>query len=124
MLCWENPGRGGQRLMEVMNLTFQNHPQLLGFLFESDRPKLRHEASTLIREAGAFSTGEKILIRIALNLWSGHGSVCLWDIIEKLDQEDYQQVVLGLQYLRQYDLDAPELMFRQLKLDTFRTGAN
>lgn len=124
MLRWKNPGRGGQRLMEVMNLIFQNHPQILEFLFELDRPKLRHEADRLMREAGVFSTGEKILIRIALNLWNGYGSVCLWDVIERLDQDNYQQVVLGLQHLRQFDPDAPEMLFRQLKLDTFQPGAN
>ena len=124
MLCWENPGRGGRRLMEVMNLIFRNHPELLGFLFEPARPKLRHEAEKLMGEARGFSSGEQILIRIALNLWNGHGSVSLWDVIEKLDQENYQQVVLGLQHLRQFDPDAPEMLFRPLKLDTLRPGAH
>lgn len=110
--------------MEVMNLIFRNHTGLLDFLFEPNRPKLRREAEMLLREARDFSSGEQILIRVALNLWNGHGSVCLWDVIEKLDQKNYQQVILGLQYLRHFDPSRPEMMFRQLKLDTFRPGAN
>jgi hypothetical protein len=124
MLHWKNPGRGGQRMMEVMNHIFRHHPQLLEFLFDQESPQLRKGAEWLMREAGAFCTGEKILIRIALNLWNGYGSVCLWDVIEKLDQQNYQQVIRGLRHLRRFDPDAPEMMFRQLKLDISDSSAN
>ena len=111
-------------MMEVMNRIFRHHPELLEFLFDQDTARLREEAEWLIREAGVFCTGEKTLIRVALNLWNGHGSVCLWDVIERLDQRNYQAVIGGLRHLRRFDPDAPEMLFRQLKLDNFDPGAN
>jgi hypothetical protein len=124
MLRWENPGRGAQRMMEVLNLIFRHHPELLDFLFDSARPQLRQEAQLLLQRAQALSTGEKTLIRIALNLWNSHGSVSLWDVIENLDQRNYHQVIRGLRHLRRFDPDAPEMLFRQLKLDIRRPVAN
>jgi hypothetical protein len=124
MLDWKNPGRGGQRMMEVMNLIFRYHPKLLEFLFDSEGPQLCEEAEDLMREAGVFSSGEKILVRIALNLWNGYGSVSLWDVIERLDQRNYQQVILGLQHLRRFDPHSEEMRFRQLKLDIDGLVAN
>lgn len=111
-------------MMEVMNLLFRYHPKLLAFLFDPDRARLRQQAEWLMEEAGGFSSGEQMLIRIALNLWNGHGTVTLWDVIETLDQRNYHQVLLGLQHLRRFDPDAPEMRFRQLKLDISKLSAH
>jgi hypothetical protein len=88
MLKWKNCGRARERLGEVMSRIFRNHPKLLDFLFYPDRPELRDDAEILLRESGVFSTGEKILIRVALDLWTGEVEVKLWDIIQKLDQSN------------------------------------
>lgn len=124
MLNWKNPGRGARRMMEVMNLIFRNHPDLLRFLFHPENAELRQEAGWLWEEAGCFSSGEQTLIRIALNLWNSFGNVTLWDVIEKLDEENYHSVLAGLRHLRRIDPDAAPLRFRQLKLDISDSVAN
>ena len=116
MLKWPNPGRHERRIQEVLNLIFRNHPALLDFLFEKDDAQLRAEPVVLLASAGAFSSGEQILVRVALDLWNGSGDVRLWDIIERLDDENYRNVLLGLRHLRRIDPNGPEMRWRQPKM--------
>jgi hypothetical protein len=116
MLNWQGAGRHERRMQEVLNLIFQNHPQFLEFLFEKERAKLRQDPEELLRDAMVFSTGEKILIRIALDLWSGQGLVHLWDIVERLDEENYHNVLAGLRHLRPIEEDGAPMRWRQPKM--------
>lgn len=116
MLDWQGAGRHERRMQEVLNLIFQNHPQFLEFLFDRERARLRLEPEELLMEAGAFSTGERILIRVALDLWSGKGDVHLWDLVERLDDENYQNVLAGLRHLRPIEWDGAPMVWRQPKM--------
>jgi len=115
MLNWKGPGRHERRMQEVFNLIFQNHPQFLEFLFEGERARLRLEPEELLIEAGAFSLGEQILIRVALDLWSGQGHVHLWDMVELLDDGNYHHVLAGLRHLRPIEDDGAPMVWRQPK---------
>ena len=116
MLKWQRPGRHEMRMMETLNIIFAGHNKLLQFLFDEDVAKLRHEPELLLTSACGFSSGEQILIRIALDLWSGSGGVKLWHIIESLDDTTYEGVLAGLRHLRQINPDGPEMRWRQPKM--------
>ena len=116
MLVWQGCGRHERRIQEVMNLIFRKHPGLLGFLFEEGRARLRREAELLLIDAGVFSSGEQILVRMALDLWNGSGNVRLWDIVERLDETNYHNVLAGLRHLRRIDDGGPEYVWRQPKM--------
>jgi hypothetical protein len=115
MLNWQGAGRHERRMQEVFNLIFENHPEFLGFLFEPERARLRMAPDELLTEAGGFSTGERILIRVALDLWSGQGHVQLWDMVERLDDENYHHVLAGLRHLRPIEEDGAPMVWRQPK---------
>ena len=115
MLDWQKAGRHERRMQEVQNLVFQNHPQFLEFLFEREDARLREAPEQLLAEARAFSTGEQILIRVGLDLWCGLGNVHLWDIVERLDEDNYHQVLLGLRHLRPNENDGGPMVWRQPK---------
>jgi hypothetical protein len=116
MLKWKNCGRARKRLGDVMELIFHNHPKLLEFLFCLEHAELQDEPEVLLRESGVFSSGEQILVRVGLDLWTGKVEVKLWDIIQRLDQENYQNVLLGLRLLRPYDPDGSDICWRQPKM--------
>jgi hypothetical protein len=103
-------------MQEALNLIFSKHPEFLEFLFEKSEPRLRDEPEVLLSEAGVFSTGEKILLRIALDLWCGQGHVDLWDIVERLDLRNYEHVLAGLRHLRPNEEDGGPLVWRQPKM--------
>ena len=122
MLNWQGAGRHERRMLEVLNLIFRNHPELLEFLFDPARARLRLEAEDLLAAAGAFSSGEKILVRVGLDLWNGSGHVQLWDVIERLDIENYRHVLLGLRHLRRTEMDGAEMVWRQPKRAYSKSG--
>lgn len=103
MLNWKNPGRAERRMMETLNIIFTGHPKLLNFLFHEESASLRAEPSLLLTAMGGYSGGEKILIRIALDLWNGSGNVNLWHIIGSLDDDTFVDALLGLLHLRKID---------------------
>jgi hypothetical protein len=103
-------------MMETLNIIFAGHSKLLQFLFYAETARLQQEPEFLLTKVCGFSTGEKILVRIALDLWNGSGDVKLWHIIEKLDECTYENVLIGLRHLRQIDPDGPEMRWRQPKM--------
>lgn len=116
MLNWTRLGRHERRMQGTLGLIFRNHVHLLEFLFDRDRARLRVEPERILSEAGPFSSGEKILVRVGLDLWNGSGQVSLWDIVERLDVENYRNVLLGLRYLRRNEPDGEEMVWRQPKM--------
>ena len=116
MLNWQERGRHQKRMMETLNIIFAQHPELLEFLFERDRPRLKHEAEVLLSKSCGYSSGERILICTALDLWNGSGEVRLWQIIEDLEDNNYENVLLGLKHLRRNDEDDSGMRWRQPKM--------
>jgi hypothetical protein len=109
-------------MQETLNLVFCNHPKLLEFLFEANRPQLRLESQWLLIEAAAFSSAEQTLIRIGLDRWNGSGRVSLWDIIERLDVYNFQSVIAGLCKLKRIDDEECGIVWRQPKMAYYSEG--
>ena len=115
MLNWNRANRYELRMQDTLNLIFRNHPKLLEFLFDKERPRLRLEPECLLSECGVFSSGEKILVRVGLDLWNGSGGVSLWDVVERLDVYNYRNVLAGLLNLRQSEDEDEGIVWRQPK---------
>ena len=50
----------------------------------------------LEREAKTMSGGEEILVRVAEELWLAQQRVGLWELVRRLDQENFARVVEAL----------------------------
>ena len=109
MLHWKDCTDEEHRLSEIMYLLFKPYPQLEKFLFQSEVPRLNEPPNVLLDQAGCFSSGEQILIRVALDLWSGEGSTRLSDIIHRLDDSNFTNVMAGIVYSRLPQLDSATL---------------
>ena len=122
MLNWKNTNRYQQRMQESLNWVFRYSPWLLDFLFEKERPQLRQYPEWLLLQSGNFSGGERVLVRVGLDLWNGTGRVSLWDVIERLDVYNYQGVVAGLGHLRRKDDEEMGVVWRQRKMAYYSEG--
>ena len=100
MFRWENATKTDARLLKCISQVFAKHPYLLKFLFEPDRPRLRLIAEDLLTESRDMSSGEDLLVRVALDLWSGSGEAHVWELIEILDDQNLLNVVGGIRFLR------------------------
>ncbi len=88
------------KTFEAIQLVFHKHPSLIDFMFEKNRKRLSDFPENLLKKAIAYSSGEYILIQVALDLWSGSGNVNLYDLLTTLDKENFKNVLNALILLR------------------------
>ncbi len=82
-------------------ILFENHPHLINCIFELNYLKLKNDPENIIALTRGLSSGERILIRIALDLWNGSGAINLIDIIDGLDEQNYKSFLKALNLVRQ-----------------------
>lgn len=75
----------------------------LYFIFSHKRPELRLSPTDLIDEMNGFSHGEQVLLRVALDMWSGSGEVHLWEILKVLDDKNFISFIRAIVYFRELD---------------------
>jgi hypothetical protein len=106
MLNWKTCSTEERRLADIIHLIFKPYPELEQFLFNAKTPNLNEPPEFLLAQIGAFSSGEQVLIRVVLDLWSGEGDTPLFDIIHRLDDRNFTHVMAALLYLRLPQLDS------------------
>jgi hypothetical protein len=75
------------------------------FLFSHKKPELRLTPEELLAESLGFSHGERILIQVALDLWSEQGKARLTDLLEVLDEDAFLRVIAALLQFRELTLE-------------------
>ena len=102
MESWREATRTERRQYRIICLIFSNHPKLLEFFFDPEKPRVRFEPMDMLKGAGCFSSGEQVLIRVALDVWSGSGNAKIWQLLEKLDHDNFSNVLKALDSWRHY----------------------
>lgn len=83
----------------ALSLLLANDPALLDFVLDPTRRRLRQSPRRLRRDARNFPSGERILVRIALDLWNGSGRARLADVVRRLDPVRLEGFLLAVQFL-------------------------
>ena len=86
--------------LSAISLLFGRHTKLYNYLIHPESQWLRDEPEALLNNAGGFSTGEQILIRVGLDLCFDLSDSSLWDVVNRLDSDNFQNVIEALIYLR------------------------
>ena len=84
----------------AISLLLANDPRLLDFIFTEDRLELQASPQELLAASACFSSGQKVLIQVALDFWSGLGGASLENIVSILDLERFEGFLLALECLR------------------------
>ena len=100
MESWQKATKSDRHMYQAIGLVFRNHPELLEFFFEAREPRVRFVSEEMLREAAGFSSGERILIRVALDMWSGSGNAKIWQMLETLDHNNFHNCLKALGFLR------------------------
>lgn len=90
----------GCRRHQAISLLLANDPWLLRLLFDDDPVRLSAPPDSILKETKGLSSGQQLLIRIALDIWSGDGHAKLWDIVSVLDGIRFEGFMLALECLR------------------------
>jgi hypothetical protein len=54
----------------------------------------------LLSEAQTMSGGERVLVRLAYDLWEPNGLVGVWELARRLDRRSFERVVAALEMSR------------------------
>src|SRR4051794_32454833 len=96
METWREVTVSERRQYDLIALIFSNHPKLLEFFFEKNQARLSLPPEAMLKELGCFSSGEQVLLRVALDMWSGSGNAFVWQLIETLDHDTFYKVLKAL----------------------------
>jgi hypothetical protein len=97
---WPNANLQERKLLSGIKILLGNDARLLAFLLDPHSPRLRKRAGILKEDAWNFSHGEQLLVRAALDFWSGSGHLQLWEMIETWDQTNWIHFLRAIRELR------------------------
>jgi hypothetical protein len=100
MINWPEANVVERRLLQAISIIFSKSPNLLEFLFDPGCPRLRALPEDLLKESYDFSAREDLLVRVALDMWSGSGNAQVWELLEYLDSASLIFVAQALKLLR------------------------
>lgn len=83
-----------------VKIILEGYPKLMEYLFDYRNYCLNDNPAKLIEEAGCFSSGEQILIRISLDFWDSTGNTLLKDFFQMLDHKNFNKVLAAIRYAR------------------------
>lgn len=119
MVKWQKATATDRRVLEAILIVLRRYPYLIDFMFDPEEPRLRQRPEDLLEESASFSSGEDLLVRVALDLWSGSGDAHVWELIEFLDDENFSNVAEAFQKIgtKFNGWDGP--VMRQLKTESW-----
>ena len=104
---WSSASPSEQLLFNAISLLLNHEERLLLFLFDPREPKLRKRAGILKEDAWNLETEDQLLVRAALDIWSGSGHLALWECLEQWESIHWIQLIrclLTLKTLKAVDL--------------------
>lgn len=96
MRPWTNASNNDLQAYEAISRVFFKYPYLLSNFFDEKKPKLKLPPEKMLMQIQNFSSGERVLIKVALDIWSGSGNATVWELIEVLDRENFFHVLNAL----------------------------
>jgi len=99
-MFWKNADESDKTLFKALSLLYGHNPDLLHYLLNPGLPRLNFSSKVIKHEALALSSGEELLIRVGLDIWDGSGGINFNELYQKLDNQNFQKVILVLIYLR------------------------
>lgn len=108
-LHWKTARPRDQRFQIVVTALFASNARLLALVFDRDQPRLRDEPENILTQARGLSSGEYLLLRLALDLWNDSGDVRIQELISSLDSTNFANAIGALWRLgpTSYDLELP-----------------
>jgi len=97
--------------LEAISLLFTHDPSTLDFFLNDDRNGLRFHEDQTMHFFGCYSSGEQILIRIALDIWSYSGNSNLSDILAILDSERTDAFLQAMGLMNSQSPESPSYPF-------------
>ncbi len=96
-----NKDHEARQIFEAIRILLGNDQNLMNYIFKREKFRLRVRAGILKEDAWKFSDSEQLLIRVALDFWSGSGHAQLWELLENWKVNDWKRFEAAVHH---YDL--------------------
>jgi hypothetical protein len=100
MFNWKTADESDKSLLKSIKFLLLGRDKLLEFMFNPHFPRLNDQPENLLHSSLSFSSGEQLLVRIALDLWDGSGGAHFRDIYSILDRETYVRAIQVIEKIR------------------------
>lgn len=105
---WKDSSNDEKRLFDAISVLLGSNPNLLQFLFDPIRSKIRKRPGLLRDDSWPFSHGEQLLIRASLDIWSGGGHLQFWEMLETWDSLTWINFFRAIAKLKDLPFDFKE----------------
>jgi hypothetical protein len=105
---WPKANDDERRLLNAIQILVGDDPTLLKFLLDVEKPRLKRRSGILRDEAWRFSDEEQLMIRAALDLWSGSGHLQLWEMLEAWEPEHWLRFIRAIRVCLELSDEATE----------------
>ena len=100
MKAWVKARDSERRCYEAIARVFGGHPHLLKSFFEEQSAMLMQSPEQMLKKSEGFVDSEIVLIKVALDIWSGSGDAIVWQVLEVLDGDNFRNVIHGLMMVK------------------------
>lgn len=103
MINWILASDGDRFRLEVIKTALRHCPKLIDFLFDPDEPQMPACPDEMVKRAGCFSSGEKLLVKFAVDVWKSPSSemhLYVWDMVCILDGNNFNAVIEAMRLWR------------------------
>jgi hypothetical protein len=105
---WQNANKQERILFESILRLTDGRKELLEFIFDPVKPRLRKRPGLLRDDCWHLSHGEILLVQGALDMWSGAGHLAFWECLETWDNSTWINFILAICKLKGIDLQEIE----------------
>lgn len=95
-LNWNETRPREKRFQVAMTKLFAANAELLPLVFHRDQPRLRYEPGIILAQVCGLSSGEYLLVRLALDMWNDSGGVRIQELISRLDSTNFANAMAAL----------------------------
>ena len=93
-------------LYEAVAKLFVGHQHLLNGIFDKKIPKLSAEPVQLLRHYQCLSSGEYVMMKVALDIWCSSGGAQVSELLDVLDIHNFCNVLTALSSARGREIKA------------------
>ncbi len=96
MIKWQQADTNDKALLKILTILFEKNEHLLKVFLHPDLPKLSSTSDTIKSRMSGFSSGDRLLIRIGLDIWNGSGGIHFNELYETLDTINLKKILVAL----------------------------
>ncbi len=85
-----------QITVNAIRKLFSNTTYLFDFFLDDDHSRIRFRPDKMRWEIQDLFNDEQILIRVGLDIWSGSGDARVWELLEFLNDDDFEAAIGAL----------------------------